>query len=88
MAPKTWNSLAGAEYFWRLDDKHLERYRIRSGIRYVVSKPWRAELICDAEFPGGNGAPKSHTNNIGRLNIKLSLPRRSQRVSIAPDFDE
>jgi hypothetical protein len=87
-APKTWHGLADAEYFWRLDDKYLERYRIRGGIGYVVSKTWRAELIYHAEFSGGNGAPKSHTNNIWRLNIKLSLPRRGQRVSNVPDFDE
>ena len=32
--PQTWYGLADVEYFWRLDDGYLERYRIRSGIGY------------------------------------------------------
>jgi hypothetical protein len=87
-APKTWYGLGDVEYFYRLNEKYLERYRIRGGVGYIVSKTWRAEFIYHAEFTGANGQAKAYTNNIWRLNIKLSLPRRGQRVSIAPDFDE
>ena len=87
-APKTWYGLSDVEYFYRLDDEYLERYRIRGGVGYVLSKTWRAEFIYHAEFTGGNGVQKAYTNNIWRLNIKLSLPRRGERVSIVPDFDE
>ena len=34
------------------------------------------------------GAQKAYTNNIWRLNLKLSLARRGQRMSVLPDFDE
>ena len=86
--PQTWYGLADVEYYDRLDDKYLERYRIRGGVAYVLNKTWRAEMIYHAEFTGGNGVQKGYTNNIWRLNIKLSLPRRGERVSIVPDFDE
>lgn len=86
--PKTWYGLTDVEHFWQLDDAYLERYRIRAGIGYILSKTWRAEFIYHAEFSGGAGQTKNYTDNIWRLNIKLSLPRRGQRVSIAPDFDE
>jgi hypothetical protein len=87
-APKTWYGLADVEYFYRLNEGYLERYRIRGGVGYILSRTWRAEMIYHAEFTGGNGEAKAFTNNIWRLNIKMSLPRRGQRVSIAPDFDE
>jgi Protein of unknown function (DUF2490) len=87
-APKTWYGLSDVEYFYRLNDQYLERYRVRAGLGRVLSKTWRAEFIYHAEFTGGNGVHKAYTNNIWRLNIKLSLPRRGQRVSVAPDFDE
>jgi hypothetical protein len=87
-APATWYGLSDVEYFYRLDDEYLERYRIRGGVGYVLSKTWRAEFIYHAEFTGGNGVHKAYTNNIWRLNIKLTLPRRGQRASVVPDFDE
>lgn len=86
--PKTWYGLADVEYFYRLNEKYLERYRIRGGVGYVLNKTWRAEFIYHAEYTGANGQAKAYTNNIWRLNFKLSLPRRGQRVSVAPDFDE
>ena len=33
-------------------------------------------------------ADREKVNNIWRLNIKQSLPRRGQRLSLLPDFDE
>ena len=86
--PKTWYGLADVEPFWRLDDGYLERVRVRGGIGYILSKTWRTEFIYHAEFSGGLGEPKKYTDNIFRLNIKLSLARRGQRMSMLPDFDE
>jgi len=86
--PKTWYALADVEPFWRADDGYMERWRIRGGIGYILNRYWRAEAIYHAEFSGGDGEPKKYTDNIFRLNIKLSLPRRGQHVSIHPDVDE
>jgi hypothetical protein len=85
--PKTWYGLADAEPFWRLDDGYMERFRIRGGIGYILSRTWRAEFIYHAEFSSGKNEPKRYSDNIWRLNIKLSLPRRGERVSIVPDVD-
>lgn len=87
-APKTWYGLADVEHFWRLDDGYLERYRVRGGIGYVLNTTWRAEFIYHAEFSGGKGEDKTYKDNIWRLNIKLSLPRRGQRVSIPAEIDD
>ena len=86
--PRTWYGLADVEHFWQLDDGYLERYRVRGGIGYIISKTWRAEAIYHAEFSGDAGQPKVYKDNIFRLNIKLSLSRRGARMSIAPDIDE
>jgi hypothetical protein len=86
--PKTWYGLADVEPFWRLDKGYLERVRVRGGIGYILNRTWRTEFIYHAEFSGGEGAPKKYTDNIFRLNIKLSLARRGQRMSILPDFDD
>jgi len=86
--PQTWYGLGDVEYFYRLDDQYLERYRIRGGVGYILNPTWRAEFIYHAEYTGANGVQKAYTNNIWRLNIKLSLARRGQRMSVLPDFDE
>jgi hypothetical protein len=86
--PKTWYGLADVEPFWRLDKGYLERVRVRGGIGYILNRTWRGEFIYHAEFSGGQGEPKKYTDNIFRLNIKLSLARRGQRMSILPDFDD
>ena len=86
--PKTFYGLADVEYFYRLNDDYLERYRIRGGLGYVLNKTWRAEFIYHAELSGAKGVDKTYTDNIWRLNIKLSLPRRGERVTNTPDFDE
>ena len=56
--PQTWHGLGDVEYFWRLNDDYLERYRIRGGIGYVLSKTWRAVTVCcDSPVIGSENHP-------------------------------
>jgi hypothetical protein len=84
----TWYGLADVEFFWVLNDGgYFEQYRIRAGTGYIVNSTWRAEFIYHAQLTGDPGETKTLTENIWRLNIKLSLPRRGERVAYPPDSD-
>ena len=51
----------------------------------IVSR--RAGFIYHAELSGGAGEKKTYKDNLWRLNLKLSFPRRGQRVSSVLDVD-
>ena len=74
-APKTFYTVADVEPFWRLDDKFLEKIRVRGTLGYIVRKRLAVEIIYHAEFAGSKGAPKKFVGNIWRLNIKFLFPR-------------
>ena len=87
--PKTFYALGDVEPIWRLDDKYMSLFRIRGGLGYILNKTWRAEFMYYAEYSrSSKTGPMSYTNNIWRMNIKLSLPRRGKRPPTSVDIDE
>jgi hypothetical protein len=74
-APKTFYTVGDVEPFWRLDNKFLEKIRVRGTIGYIVKKRFAVEMIYHAEFAGSKGEQKKFVGNIWRLNIKFLFPR-------------
>jgi len=74
-APRTFYAAGDVEPFWRLDDKFLEKVRVRGTIGYIVRKRLSVELIYHAEFAGSRGEPKKFVGNIWRVSIKFLFPR-------------
>jgi len=86
-APKTWYTVADVEPFWRLDDKFLEKVRVRGTIGYIVKKRMAVEFIYHAEFAGSKGEPKKFVGNLFRLNLKF-LFARGKGIFPRIDIDE
>jgi hypothetical protein len=74
-APKTYYVAADVEPFWRLDDKFMEKVRLRGTLGYVAKKRLALEFIYHAEWAGSKGAPKKFVGNIWRFSIKFLFPR-------------
>jgi len=72
---KTFYAAGDVEPFWRLDDKFLEKVRVRGTIGYIVRKRLSVELIYHAEFAGSKGEPKKFVGNIWRVSLKFLFPR-------------
>jgi hypothetical protein len=70
--PKSWYLLADAEPIYRSDTDQLDPLRLRAGIGYIASPRVLVEFQYYAQYthPGGGGL--AYTDNIFRLNIKLS----------------
>ena len=70
--PKSWYVLADAEPIYRSDTDQLDPLRLRAGIGYIASPRVLVEFQYYAQYthPGGGGL--AYTDNIFRLNIKLS----------------
>jgi hypothetical protein len=73
--PKTFYTVADVEAFWRLDDKFLEKVRVRGTAGYIIKKRMAVELIYHVEFAGAKGQPKKYVGNIWRLNLKFLFAR-------------
>ena len=74
-APKTYYIAADVEPFWRLDDKFMEKVRLRGTLGYIAKKRLAVEFIYHAEWAGSKGKPKNYVGNIWRVSIKLLFPR-------------
>jgi len=74
-APKTYYAAVDVEPFWRLDDKFLEKVRLRGTLGYIFRKRLAAEFIYHAEWAGSNDQPKKFVGNIWRVSIKFLFPR-------------
>ncbi|HKP69611.1 MAG TPA: DUF2490 domain-containing protein [Pyrinomonadaceae bacterium] len=85
--PKTWYFVADVEPIFRLDQKRLQVVRLRGGPGYVVNKNLRVELLYHYELSGTPTDPFDHTQNIFRLNFKVSLPRKGWRYPASADVD-
>lgn len=85
--PKTWYAVADVEPIYRLDQMRLQVVRLRGGPGYVVSKNLRVELLYHYELSGTPTDPFDHTQNIFRLNFKVSLPRKGWRYPSPTDID-
>jgi hypothetical protein len=70
--PKSWCVLADAEPIYRSDTGQLDPLRLRAGIGYIASPRVLVEFQYYAQYthPGGGGL--AYSDNIFRLNIKLS----------------
>lgn len=73
--PRTFYAVGDVEPIWRLDDKFLEKIRVRGTLGYIVKKRLSIEFIYHAEFSGPKGEPKKFSGNIWRMNFKLLFPR-------------
>jgi hypothetical protein len=74
-APRTFYTAGDVEPLWRLDEKFLEKIRVRGTVGYIIKKRLAAEFIYHAEFAGGKGEPKKYVGNLWRFSIKFLLPR-------------
>jgi len=74
-APGTFYTAADVEPLWRLDDKFLEKVRVRGTVGYIVKRRLAAEVIYHAEFAGSKGEPKKFVGNLWRVSIKFLFPR-------------
>ncbi|MBK6427846.1 MAG: DUF2490 domain-containing protein [Blastocatellia bacterium] len=86
--PKTPYVLADVEPIWRLDDGYMETLRLRAGIGYVFNPTWRAELIYHTQWTATKDATLSYTDNIWRLNFKLTLPTLRKKANEPPSQDD
>ena len=73
--PKTYYTAVDVEPFWRLDNKFMEKVRLRGTLGYIVKKRLAAEFIYHAEWAGSKGKPKNYVGNIWRVSIKFLFPR-------------
>jgi hypothetical protein len=74
-AAKTFYVAPDVEWFWRLDDKFMEKIRVRGTLGYIVKRRLAVEFIYHAEFAGKKGQPKKYVGNIWRVSIKFLFPR-------------
>jgi len=74
-APKTFYTAVDVEPIWRVDDKYLEKFRIRSTWGYILKRRLSLEFIYHAEWAGAKGEPKKFAGNIWRFNFKFLFPR-------------
>jgi hypothetical protein len=70
--PKTWYVFSDVEPIWRSDNDQIDPLRLRAGIGYIASPQVLVEFQYFAQYtrPGGGGL--AYTDNIFRLNFKLS----------------
>ena len=74
-APRTFYTAGDVEPLWRLDDKFLEKIRVRGTVGYIVKKRLAVEFIYHAEFAGSKGEPKKFVGNLWRFSLKFLFPR-------------
>ena len=74
-APKTYYTAVDVEPFWRLDNKFMEKIRVRGTLGYIVKRRLAVEFIYHAEWAGSKGEPKKYVGNIWRFSIKFLFPR-------------
>ena len=70
--PGSWYALADAELFYRFDRDMSDLARLRGGLGYVFNEYVRLELIYHMQFSRSAGDSFEWTENIYRLNVKVS----------------
>jgi len=86
--PRTFYSLTDFEPIWRLDDKYLEKIRLRAGAGYIINKNLAVELIHHTEWAGAKGEPKKYVGNLWRINFKIVVPRGVKALMPRVDVDD
>ncbi|HEY5810451.1 MAG TPA: DUF2490 domain-containing protein [Povalibacter sp.] len=70
--PGSWYGLADAEVFYRFDHDLSDLMRLRAGVGLTVNEHVRVELIYHMQFTRSAGESFDWTENIYRLNVKVS----------------
>ncbi|HEY1791032.1 MAG TPA: DUF2490 domain-containing protein [Verrucomicrobiae bacterium] len=73
--PRTWYALASVEPFYDFNQSEVSQLRVSGGIGYVFSKYAQLEFVYYAKFRQQNGGGLEYSENIFRLNLKISLNR-------------
>ncbi len=76
--PKTYYTAADVEPFWRLDDKFLEKVRLRGTLGYIVKKRLAVEFIYHAEWAGSKGKPKKLCRQHLACEYQVLVPERER----------
>ena len=88
--PKTNYALTDFEMFYTVEKGYFDRFRERVGLGRVIDKHWRVELIYHIQLlKESEDLNPKWTDNIFRLNIKLSLPHKKHgTVPHPPDVED
>ncbi len=88
--PKTNYALTDFEMFYTFEKGYFDRFRERIGLGRVIDKHWRVELIYHIQLlKDSKDVNPEWTDNIFRLNIKLSLPHKKHgTVPHPPDVED
>ena len=70
--PKTFYAFSDVEPIWRSDTDQIDPLRLRAGIGYIASPKVLVEFQYYAQYTHPGGAGLAYTDNIFRLNFKLS----------------
>jgi hypothetical protein len=73
--PKSWYLLADVEPIYRSDKDQIDPLRLRAGLGYIVNQRLLVEFQYYAQYTRPNGAGLAFTDNIFRLNFKISASR-------------
>jgi len=89
-APKSTYALTDFELFYTFEKGYFDRFRERLGFGYVIDKHWRVEMIYHIQLlKASKDLNPVWTDNIFRLNIKLTLPHKIHgHVSRHHDVDD
>jgi len=89
-APKTTYGFTDFELFYTFEKGYFDRFRQRFGFGYVIDKQWRAEMIYHIQLlKNSKDLNPVWTDNIFRLNIKLTLPHRKHgHIAQHHDIDD
>jgi hypothetical protein len=85
--PKTWYAFAEVEPIWRSDTGQIDPLRTRLALGYIANQRVLVEFQYYAEFTQPSGSGLAWTNNIWRLNFKVSTSASVLRLA-AGGFDD
>lgn len=85
--PKTWYAFAEVEPIWRSDTGQIDPLRTRLALGYIATQRVLVEFQYYAEFTQPSGSGLAWTNNIWRLNFKVSTSASVLRLA-AGGFDD
>jgi hypothetical protein len=73
--PKTWYLLSDIEPIYRSDKDTIDPLRLRVGLGYIASPRLLVEIQYYAQYTRSGGGGLAYTDNIIRLNFKLSTKK-------------
>jgi hypothetical protein len=85
--PKTWYVFPEIEPIWRSDTGQIDPLRVRFALGYIASPRLLVEFQYYLEFTQPSGSGLAWTNNIWRLNFKVSTDKSALRL-LAGGFDD